>query len=60
MIVRRVDNPVWLAGGLRPDNVAEAIRAVRPFGVDLCSGVRTDGALDAGKLQAFMQAVQAA
>ena len=59
-IVRRVDKPVWLAGGLRPDNVAEAIRAVRPFGVDLCSGVRTDGALDAGKLQAFMQAVQVA
>ncbi len=36
--------PVFLAGGLTPDNAGEAIRAVRPFGLDLCSGVRRDGA----------------
>lgn len=52
--------PVWLAGGLRPDNVAEAIGRVRPFGVDLCTGVRTDGHLDSVKLKAFMDAVDSA
>ncbi len=50
--------PVFLAGGLRPDNVGEAIRSVDPFGLDLCTGVRTDGRLDAGKLAAFMLAVR--
>ncbi len=52
--------PVFLAGGLRPDNVGEAIRTVRPYGVDLCNGVRTAGRLDAAKLAAFMAAVAAA
>jgi phosphoribosylanthranilate isomerase len=45
--------PVFLAGGLKAENVAEAIEAVRPFGLDVCSGVRTDGRLDAGKLKRF-------
>ena len=49
--------PVFLAGGLKPENIADAIRLVRPHGVDLCSGVRTDGKLDAGKLGRFMEAV---
>lgn len=52
--------PVFLAGGLSPDNVGEAIDRVRPFGVDLCSGVRIGGRLDPGKLAAFMQAVRRA
>lgn len=51
--------PVFLAGGLKPDNVADAIRSVRPFGVDLCSGVRTNGKLDEQKLAAFFAAVRA-
>ena len=59
-IVAAVPRPVYLAGGLGPGNVAEAIRAVRPFGVDLCSGVRSDGKLDAQKLAALMTAVHAA
>ena len=59
-IVARVPCPVFLAGGLNPDNVAEAIRRVRPYGVDLCTGVRTEGALDTAKLGAFMGAVAAA
>jgi phosphoribosylanthranilate isomerase len=50
--------PVLLAGGLRPENVAEAVAAVRPWGVDVCSGLR-DGAghLDSRCLAAFMVAV---
>lgn len=53
-----VDKPVYLAGGLHAGNVAEAISMVRPFGVDICSGVRSNGALDAIKLHAFMTAVR--
>ncbi len=49
--------PVFLAGGLNPDNVAEAIERVRPFGVDVCTGVRTDSRLDEAKLSAFVQQV---
>src|SRR5438552_6385967 len=52
-IREKVSVPVFLAGGLRAANVAEAIRAVRPFGIDVCSGVRTNGALDESKLKAF-------
>jgi phosphoribosylanthranilate isomerase len=59
-IVKKSRVPVFLAGGLNPENVAEAIRAVRPFGVDLCTGVRTNGALDERKLARFMEAVSAA
>jgi phosphoribosylanthranilate isomerase len=52
-----VDVPVWLAGGLHPGNVARAIEVVRPFGVDLCSGIRVGGRLDARLLADFMRAV---
>ncbi len=51
--------PVFLAGGLNPDNVKEAVRTVRPFGLDLCTGVRTDDALDGQKLKSFMASVAA-
>jgi phosphoribosylanthranilate isomerase len=56
-IVKASRVPVFLAGGLNADNVGEAIRAVRPFAVDLCTGVRTKGALDEQKLMRFMAAV---
>ncbi len=49
--------PVFLAGGLRPDNVAAAFQAVQPFGLDVCSGLRTDGRLDETKLAAFFEAI---
>lgn len=45
--------PVFLAGGLNPGNVRQAIETVRPYGVDVCSGVRTDGNLDIRKLELF-------
>jgi phosphoribosylanthranilate isomerase len=50
--------PLYLAGGLNPSNVAAAIAAVRPFGVDICSGLRTNGALDATKVEAFMSEIR--
>jgi phosphoribosylanthranilate isomerase len=56
-IVERSPVPVFLAGGLHAGNVREAIDRVQPFAVDLCSGVRTDGRLDAKKLEAFFDAV---
>ena len=59
-IVKASRVPVFLAGGLNADNVGDAIRAVRPFAVDLCTGVRTKGALDEQKLMRFMAAVSAA
>ena len=48
-----VDVPIFLAGGLNPENVREAIRQVGPFGVDVCSGVRTGGKLDEDRLREF-------
>jgi len=48
--------PVFLAGGLRPDNVREAIDAVGPFALDVCSGVRQNGRLDPALLKAFFTA----
>lgn len=59
-LVAAVDVPVFLAGGLRAGNVRAAIEQVRPYGVDVCSGVRTDGRLDPEKLRAFMTAVASA
>jgi phosphoribosylanthranilate isomerase len=52
-IVEASPVPVFLAGGLKPENVAEAVSTVRPFGLDVCSGVRTEGRLDEGKLERF-------
>lgn len=52
-----IDIPLFLAGGLKSTNVRAAIDAVGPFGLDLCSGVRTDGQLDESKLRAFFDEV---
>jgi phosphoribosylanthranilate isomerase len=61
-IRERVDVPVWLAGGLNPENAREAIETVGPFGLDLCSSLRTGEGydLDQDKLERFMAAVQEA
>jgi len=48
--------PVYLAGGLKSSNAAEAVAAVEPYGLDICSGVRTGGRLDEEKLRAFVAA----
>ncbi|MDA3813279.1 MAG: phosphoribosylanthranilate isomerase [Candidatus Cloacimonetes bacterium] len=50
IIREKLDIPIFLAGGIKPDNIALAINRVHPFGIDLCSGVRTDGKLDEIKL----------
>ena len=57
-IVEECARPVFLAGGLLAENVGTAIRQVRPYGLDLCSGVRTNGKLDAEKLAGFFEAVE--
>jgi len=58
-IVELAGVPVWLAGGLRPENARAAIEAVGPYGLDVCSGLRVNNALNAARLQAFAQAVSA-
>lgn len=55
--VRQASKPVFLAGGLNPANVREAVTTVKPFGVDLCSGVRTNNKLDAELLANFTKNV---
>ncbi|MDP2471791.1 MAG: phosphoribosylanthranilate isomerase [Candidatus Palauibacterales bacterium] len=57
-IAETVDCPVLLAGGLNAGNLEFAIRTVRPYGVDVCSGVRTDDALDRRKLVSFFEALR--
>ena len=52
-----IDVPMFLAGGLNPGNVAAAIREVQPFGIDVCSGLRTEGHLDAQKLATFFDRI---
>ncbi len=59
-IRERIAIPLFLAGGLTPENVGQAIQEVGPFGLDVCSGVRTDGELDATKLNRFFAAVHIA
>jgi len=48
-----IEVPLFLAGGLNPSNVAAAIREVQPFGIDVCSGLRTNGNLDREKVTQF-------
>ncbi len=56
-IVEQCGKPVFLAGGLKAENVRKAIETVQPFGLDLCSSVRTDGKLDRRKLEEFFNVV---
>ena len=54
-----IEVPLFLAGGLNPSNIAAAIREVQPFGIDVCSGLRTNGVLDLQKLTAFFTQINA-
>lgn len=57
-IKESIDIPLFLAGGLNKDNVQEAIEKVNPYGIDLCSGVRTNGQLDEKKLRELFQSIE--
>lgn len=56
-IRKSIPIPLFLAGGLNKNNVKQALEIVEPFGLDLCSGVRTDGKLDRKKLKDFFNAI---
>ena len=58
-IVDRSGKPVFLAGGLKPENVRQAIEQVHPFAVDVCSGLRINGLLDEKRVELFFRAVNA-
>jgi len=57
-IVEQCQIPVFLAGGLNPENVREAVDKVDPFGVDICSGVRINGDLDMARLEKFFKSLE--
>ena len=56
--VKAMSSKIILAGGLTPKNVCSVIRAIRPYGVDVSSGVEKDGAKDFGLMKAFIDAVK--
>ncbi len=57
-IRERIGKPLFLAGGLRPENVRAAVETVAPYGLDICSGVRANGSLSESKVAALFQALE--
>ena len=56
-IREKISLPIFLAGGINKDNIKKAIEHVQPYGIDLCSSVRTNGQLDESKLEALFNAL---
>jgi phosphoribosylanthranilate isomerase len=59
-LIQSLERPYFLAGGLGPENVADAVKTLHPFAVDVSSGIETDGAKDPEKMKDFVRAVRAA
>ena len=57
-LIKNMKRPYFLAGGLSPENVSEAVKMLHPFAVDVSSGIETDGAKDKAKMTAFVAAVR--
>lgn len=57
-LLQGIARPYFLAGGLHPGNIGEAVKALKPFGVDVSSGIETDGLKDQAKMAQFVQAVR--
>ena len=57
-LIQNIERPWLLAGGLYPENVAEAIRQLKPYGVDVSSGIETDGKKDSRKMERFVKNIE--
>ena len=57
-LLKDIKRPYFLAGGLNPDNASEAVKTLKPFAVDVSTGIETDGKKDSEKMTAFAAAVR--
>ena len=57
-LLKEIKRPYFLAGGLNPDNVGDAVKALKPYAVDVSTGIETDGVKDREKMTAFANTVR--